>query len=337
MRNQFAWLGLLCLLALGCRSKTETATPEKSGLQPVTLALNWYPEAEHGGFYAALAHGYYREEGLDVTIIPGGPKGPVVQNVAGGRATFGVDNADKILLGRVQDAEVVAVMAPLQTSPRCILVHAAAGIMSFDDLRKLERLGISGGQAFAQYLQKHVNLDGVKIVPYPGNVAEFLLDKNYGQQAYSFSEPYVAEKEGSDPQCLMVSELGFNPYTSVLITSGETIRQQPELVARMVRASVRGWRKYLNEPDETNRAIHEQNPQMDLDILAYGVNALRPLCLPDGLPDERLGQMTAERWQTLADQLLEIEAVKRREPLNVDVAFTTEFLKPRKTRNDTNE
>ena len=328
---------LLLVLTVGCRPKSETTAPMVSAtnrdvvvetrIEDVTLALNWFPEAEHGGFYAALVHGYFAEEGLNVTIRGGGPKVPVIADVASGVVEFGVDNADKLLLGRVQQADVVAVMAPIQDSPRCIMVHKSEGIASLKDLagRKPFTLAMNTGQPFAQFLMKQVDLSGAQITSYPGNVAQFLLEPKYGQQAYNFSEPFVAEQQGGDPVCLMLSELGFNTYTSLLITRGELIEQQPELVAKMTRASIRGWKKYLAEPDETNRHIHEQNTQMGLDVLAFGVGALKPLCLPHDFAAERLGTMTAERWQSLTSQMTEIGSLPA-DSVKPEAAFTLRFV-----------
>lgn len=335
---RFALLPLIVFVVfvLGCDTPSApavTPSPSKAASATaatpvdVTLALNWFPEAEHGGFYAALAHNYYADEGLNVTIRPGGPKVPVIADVASGTVEFGVDNADKLLLGRVQQADVVAVMAPIQDSPRCIMVHKGEGIAKLEDLagRKPFTLAMNTGQPFAQFLMKRVNLAEARIISYPGNVAQFLLEPKYGQQAYNFSEPFVAEQQGSDPVCLMLSELGFNTYTSLLITRGELIEKQPELVARMTRASIRGWKKYLAEPAETNRHIHEQNPQMGLDVLAFGVAALKPLCLPNDFAEERLGEMTTGRWQSLTSQMTEIGSLPQ-DFAKPDAAFTTRFL-----------
>ena len=328
---------LLIVFALGCDTTSAPAiTPSTSKTVPataatpvdVTLALNWFPEAEHGGFYAALVHNYFADEGLNVTIRGGGPKVPVIADVASGTVEFGVDNADKLLLGRVQQADVVAVMAPIQDSPRCIMVHKSEGLSKLEDLagRKPFTLAMNTGQPFAQFLMKRVNLIEAQITSYPGNVAQFLLEPKYGQQAYNFSEPFVAEQQGGDPVCLMLSELGFNTYTSLLITRGELIEKQPDLVARMTRASIRGWKKYLAEPDETNKHIHEQNSQMGLDVLTFGVKALKPLCLPKDFAEERLGEMTAERWQSLTSQMTEIGSLPK-DSIKPAAAYTTRFLK----------
>jgi len=170
-----------------------------------------------------------------------------------------------------------------------------------------------------------VDLTDIQIVAYPGNVVQFLSQPDYGQQAYSFSEPFVAEQKESDPVCLMLSEIGFNTYTSLLITRRELIDQQPELVAKMTRASIRGWEKYLSDPVETNQHIHTLNPEMGLEVLEFGVKALTPLCLPNDVSPVRLGQMSVERWKTLVEQMIEIGSLT--DPMTKpESAFTTQFL-----------
>ncbi len=316
----------LCVLT-GCRSEESSApsgSPAADGTIKVSLQLNWTPEAEHGGFYAALVHGDYADEGLDVEILPGGPGIPVIKLVDLGNAMFGVTNADDVLLQNAQGTDVVAVLAPIQTSPRCIMVHASSGIESLDQLGRVSTLAMNSSKPFAMFLKQKVDLSNVRIVD-GAAIPKFVDDATYAQQAYIFSEPFVAEKAGSDPRSLLVSDLGFNPYTSVLIATSQTVRENPELVRKLVRASQRGWEKYLADPSEANAAIHALNPAMESDILAYGATAMKPLCAV-AEPDAPLGHMTAERWQTLHAQMIQIEALKP-DAVAVEKAFTLEFLR----------
>ena len=301
----------------GCGSpdmSTSQPPVEKKSAQPaavrtqITLALNWFPEAEHGGYYAAQVRGFFEEENLEVKILPGGPGAPVIQLLTAQRATFAVGNADQVLTGRNEEADVVALMAPLQMSPRCIMVHEKSGIQKLEDLQGLT-LAISAGRAFALYMQKKLSLKDVRIVGYPGNVTNFLQDPNFAQQGYVFSEPFVAREKGGDPRALMVSELGFNPYTSLLLVNGKTLREQRELVEKVTRASIRGWQSYLENPGQVNDHIHGLNEEMGRDILDYGAKILQDLCLPEGMAKEELGRMTERRWQELADQLVEIDLI----------------------------
>ena len=180
-------------------------------------------------------------------------------------------------------------------------------------------LGMSAGRAFALYMQKHLPMENVKLVGYPGSPAIFLNDESFGQQAYVFSEPFVAKQSGGDPKVLMVSDLGYNPYTSLLITTQKNLTENRDLIDRMVRASKKGWIKYLQSPADTNKHLHALNEEMGLDILAFGAETLRNLCLPENMPEEQLGQMTADRWQQLRDQLIEIELID--ETVDANSAF----------------
>jgi NitT/TauT family transport system substrate-binding protein len=315
----------LFAVAPGCSREAPHANdPSSTKAQPVhvRLLLNWYPEAEHGGYYAALREGYYREAGLDVEIVKGGPQAPVVPQVDRGQMEFGIANADGLVLARAEDATVVALMAPLQTSPRVIMVHAASGIKDFHDLKNLTLA--MNPQPFATFLERHVALEGVTVVPYQGSVAAFLSDPNFAQQAYVFSEPFTAQQQGGDPQSLLVAELGFNPYTSVLFTSEQYLQEHETIVSKIVAASVRGWRHYIDHPTETNKYLHVVNPEITVEALAYGVESLKPLVLDENSKNA-VGAMMLERWQTLVNQLEEMDLIKPG-AVAADQAFTTRFL-----------
>jgi NitT/TauT family transport system substrate-binding protein len=322
MRGMGRLVVLAVALLTGVGGCGRHATPEAD--RPVRLALNWFPEAEHGGFYAAQVHGLYAADGVRVEILGGGPDAPVIQRVATGDATFGVTNADDVLLARVQGAPVVALLASYQVNPRCIMVHAASGIDSIAELRDLT-LAMSQRPAFSHYLRHRFPLPGVTIVPYPGNVTQFLADPAYAQQGYVFSEPYVARAQGSDPRALLVAQVGFNPYAGVLIATEETVRQRAPMVGAVVRASVRGWQHYLEDPAATNAEIHRLNPEMALDVLSFGARESRPLVLDAVAQEHGVGYMTAERWQTLLSQMVESELIA---PGAVEAApaFTTALL-----------
>ena len=290
----------------------------------VRLALNWFPEAEHGGFYAAVVHHLYRARKVEVEILGGGPEAPVIQQVATGAVEFGVTNADDVLNARAQEATVVAIMAPYQINPRCIMVHSASDIARIGDIGNIT-LALSQRPAFSHYLQKKYPFPGVKLVPYPGNVTQFLMDPNFAQQGYVFSEPFVARRLGASPRALLVSDTGFNPYASVLVATEETIARQPELVKAVVRATVEGWGIYLDNPGKTNAHIHRLNPEMGLDILDFGARESRPLVLDEVAEKHGIGHMSQERWQILLNQMIEAELI---EPgaIDVDRAFSTKFL-----------
>ena len=321
---------LFAISALFLASCSETPTGPQNqdagsteeNLQ-ITLALNWLPEAEHGGFYAALLNGDYEKEGLAVKILPGGPGSPVIQRVGSKRVTFAISNADRIALGRAQDAKVVALMAPLQHSPRCIMVHEESGIQSLKELENLT-LAMSDAPAFSHFMRDRLELKNVQIVRYTGSIAHFLRDKKFAQQGYVFSEPVVAKREGAKPRVLMVSELGFDPYSSVLITHEDLIKEQPELVQKFVRASIKGWSDYLlKDSAKVHAHIQSINPEMPVEVLDQGLDALKKLCLNE--QGKFQGEMTGNRWQQLVEQLEQIKLLEAN-AVQPQELYTREFL-----------
>ena len=304
--------GLLATLLMfaGCGDGGRSANEDNdAGLTKVDLALNWYAEAEHGGYVAADELGYFRESGLNVSIRQGGPGAPnlVIQELAAGRIEFAVSNADLVVLARAKGVPVVAVAAPLQQSPRCIMVHESSGFNSLNDLKNVE-LAISDSRPFALWMKKTLPLTDVTMVPYSGQIGEFLQKDNFAQQGYIFSEPFLAKENGGDPKALMLSDIGFNPYSSLLVTTEDVLKERPTLVSTVVSASVRGWRSYLAEPEVINAAINKENEDMTLAALAYGAEAMRPLCeSADGKPQ---CHMTLERWTTLVRQIEELGEIE---------------------------
>ncbi|MCA9215616.1 MAG: ABC transporter substrate-binding protein [Planctomycetales bacterium] len=324
-RSSLRALLLPMLFVVGCNDSQDTsnvATSDGEKLAPVTLALNWLPDSQHGGFFAAQVHGFFAEQRLDVTISPGGPNAPVAQKVALNQAQFGVGNSDQLLMARQQEMDVVAVFAAMQNSPRCIMVHSETGITRLADLKDVT-LAVGAGKAFVEFMKRSLPLDGVTTVPYTGSIAPFLNDQNFAQQAYVFSEPHVAKSRGANVHSMMVSELGFNPYSSCLFVNGKVLRNDPTLVKKMVAAVRKGWQQYLADPYETNLAIQRANPEMNTESLQYGAEAIRQLCVP-GDDVGSVGQMNDTRWQTIAKQLAELGFLN--DASQYSAAFTTRFL-----------
>ena len=290
---------MIALLLFAC----GTPAPVAGGpvVRPVTVALNWFPEPEFGGIYEADLGGAYEQAGFDVTIQAGGAGAPVIPQVATGRVAFGVAMADEVVLARAQGANVVAVFATYQQSPRCILVHAARGLTDLSQLTS-GTLALEEGVPDAQWITKKYGFAGVQRVPFGGGVTQWMLDPNYAQQAFVTSEPLVAKRGGGDPQCLMVSDTGYNPYANVLITSGALIHDDPGMVDSFVAATKKGWAAYLADPARGNAEIAKLNPALTADMLAEMAAAQAPLVTsPTGL-----GSMERARWETLVGQLQEI-------------------------------
>jgi NitT/TauT family transport system substrate-binding protein len=313
-------------LAVGCGGgeKEKAAAGGAGSPAPVSIVLNWFPEMEHGGFYAAEVEGLYAKENLSVTIAPGGVDVPVIALVATGRHQFGVANADDLILGRAEGADLVALFAPMQDSPRVIMVHADSGINSLSDLKNMT-LAMGIGSGFSEFIRKKYPLEGVTVVPYPGSIGVFLENRNFAQQAYNISEPFVAKKNGGNPRNIFVSEYGYNPYTSIMVVSRDYLETNRDTVRRVVRASLAGWEIYMKDPARTNAHINKQNPEMGLDILEFGVGEMQDLVYTDDAKASGLGTMTPDRWSGMVKVMEEVGLIKAGVVKPAD-CFTAEFL-----------
>lgn len=331
----FGLLTICGLLIAGCNQPDNSSAnpvapksesnPSGSTKDKVVLQLNWYPEAEHGGFYAAKIHGIFEKYNLDVEILPGGRSSTVPQELTIGRIQFGIINADELVLARQEGVDIVSLMAPLQTSPRCLLVRTDSGIKGFDQLAGLT-LQLGAGQPFIEFLKSKGYLENVKIVPYQGSVAGLVAGTGIGQQAYVFSEPLLAEQQNVPVTSLMVSDAGFNPYTSLLAASTEYTKTNSELVRRMVKACKAGWQKYLESPDETNKYIITQNEHgLTAEALNYGVEKMKPLCINDEVKLDSVGKMTTTRWEELVKQMTDLKLVDSSK-VTASQCFRADFL-----------
>jgi NitT/TauT family transport system substrate-binding protein len=259
----------VCLVLGGCRQQ-QTA----SGLTPVKLQTDWYPQAEHGGFYDAQIRGYYKDEGLDVTILPGGPYANSDQALSTGAVQFAMGSSDHVLQVIGNGVPLVAIAATMQHDPQAVMVHRDSPIHSFQDLdghAVAIRLGLS---TWFDYLVKRYQLKNVREVPATYSVANFLADPGYIQQIFVTSEPFFARQAGVQVRTMLISETGYDPYR-VMVTSRAFLQQHPETVAKFVRASLRGWRDYLTHPDDINAAIGKLNPAMSVPQMKFSYEALR--------------------------------------------------------------
>ena len=275
----------------------------------IRLALNWKPDPQFGGFYAAP----YQAHGLNVEILPGGAGTPTIQMVGAGSAEFGVVSADELVVARSQGNDVVALFAVFQNNPQGIMVHASRKLASLADLFQARgTVALQRGLPYARLLEKKYRFDKVKIVPSPGgDISAFLADKNFAQQCFIASEPLTAKHQGADVQVFPVSDAGYNPYTTVLTTSGDFLRKDPDRAKAMVAVVREGWRSYLDDPKPTNQRMNQLNPSMAPEMFAEVAEAQKPFIETGETQRNGLGSMTKDRWAMLIAQLKELGDIQQ--------------------------
>src|SRR5882724_6684331 len=251
----------------------------QNALDKVSCGSNWVAEAEHGGFYQALADGTYRQYGLDVTIVPGGPQ---VNNrlllIAGKIDFFMSANSLQSFDAVAQNIPTVAVAALFQKDPLVLLAHPDQGIEKLEDLKNLTLLvGAEGFATYFQWLKADFGFNEAKVKPYTFNPQPFLADKRSAMQGYVTSEPYAIEKQGGfKPKIFLLADQGFDAYSTLIETRRDLVDKKPDLVQRFVDASVVGWANYLyGDNKAANALIKRHNPEMADELLAYSVATMR--------------------------------------------------------------
>ncbi len=321
-----AWCVLLLFAAVmlqGCKQHSN-----QNGLIPVKIQTDWYPQPEHGGFYTALAKGYYKDAGLDVQIVPGGPYVTAEQQVSVGAAQFGMSSSDRMIKAAVGGQSLVAVGATMQHDPQAVMVHAESPVHSFADLNG-HAVAIRPGSTWFEYIVSRYNLKDVREKPATFSVANFIQDPDYMQQIFVTSEPFYVKKAGQPIRTLLISETGYDPYR-VFFTSHSYAQQHPEVVAKFVQASLRGWRDYLKDPQVAHAMIQKLNPAMDPALMLFSYEALRDGHFIDGAGDasanttDHLGQFDAQRWTAMEHLLLNLKVIAA--PMDPASVYTTQFL-----------
>jgi len=313
-------LGLL--LGSGCAREHPASAP--GGLRKVVLQSDWFPQAEHGGFYQALAKGYYREAGLDVEILPGGPGATIKLNVAKGVADFGLYRSDDVIVAASRGLPLIMVAAVLQHDPEALLVHEASPVRTLRDLAGRSVIA-PPSMTWIPYVQKRY---GIKFDLRPLNygLAMFLSDPDAIQQCMLTSEPFFALQHGVRVRTVRLADSGYDPYHTI-ICRRELVRTSPELVRAFVAASIRGWRDYLTgDPAPAFALIRQCNPQMSAEQLTYSRSALiaNELVRGDPAKGEDIGQISIERIQRQIAALGEFKIIAQ--PVNTASVVTRQFL-----------
>ena len=299
-------------------------------LDKVRFGTNWVAEPEHGGFYQALADGTYRQYGLDVTIVPGGPQ---VNN----RILLPVGRLDFFMSANLLQAfdavahkvPTISVAAMFQKDPQVLIAHPDAGVENFEDLKKLTLFVSKEGVAtYFQWMKSEFGFSEAKVKPYTFNPQPFLADKNSAMQGYVTSEPYAIEQQGGfRPKIFLLADYGFDTYSTLIETRRDLVENKPDLVRRFVEASILGWYHFLYDDNAPARAlIRKDNPEMTDALIAYSVENLKRYGIVNSGDTLKLGigAMTDARVESFFDKMARAGVVDR--AVDFRKAYTPQFV-----------
>ena len=296
-------------------------------LTKLVFSTDWLAQAEHGGFYQALAEGTYRKYGLDVEIRMGGPQVNGLQLLAAGRLDVAMADALQVLSAVEQKVPVVAIAATFQKNPTVLIAHP--GVARIEDLKgKPIAIGAASNTTVWPWLRQKYGFTDDQKRPYGFSVQPFLADPALSQQGFVTSEPFSIEKGGITPAVFLLADLGYPPYSEALAVTRQTLGRKRDALERFIRASAEGWKSYLANPAPGNALIKRSNPQMSDELLAYGVRKLKEYAIVDGGDARTRGllTMTDARWQATIDFLRSAGLAKR--GIDYSRAWTLDLVKP---------
>jgi NitT/TauT family transport system substrate-binding protein len=311
---------------------TVAAAQAASGqtLDKISFGTNWVAEAEHGGFFQAVADGTYKAYGLDVAIVPGGPN---VNNrallLAGKLDFFMTANTLQSFDAVANNVPVVAIAAMFQKDPQVLVAHPESNVTKLEDLKPLTLfVSKEGLVTYFQWLKSEYGFSEEKIKPYTFNAQPFLADKKSAMQGYVTSEPYLVEKQaGFKPAVILLADHGFNTYSTLIETRRELTEKKPDLVQRFVDASVIGWYNYLyGDNTAANAMIRKLNPEMTDDLISYSVKTMKEHGIVDSGDSlkDGIGAMSDERMASFFDKMVRAGVVKR--DIDFRKAYTLRFI-----------
>jgi NitT/TauT family transport system substrate-binding protein len=320
-----AWLMASPVFA---QSSAQSATDGK--LDKVSFGTNWIAEAEHGGFFQAVADGTYRKYGLDVTIVPGGPNSNNRMLLIAGKLDFFMAANTLMSFDAItNDVPVVSVAAVFQKDPQVLLTHPETKATKLEDLRPLTVfISKEGMTTYFQWLKSEYGFNEKNVRPYNFNPQPFIATPQSAMQGYVTSEPYSVEKSaGWKPGIFLLSDYGYNSYSTLIETRQDVIDKKPDLVQRFVDASVVGWYNYLyGDNAAANAMIKQLNPEMTDELLAYSIAKMKDYGIVDSGDSLKngIGAMTDERVASFFEKMVRAGVV--RSDVDYRKSYTLRFI-----------
>jgi len=320
------------VIAVAAACVLAAAALPASALDKVTFGTDWKAQAEHGGFYQAIAAGIYRKHGLEVELRQGGPQVNQAQLLAAGRLDFNIASNSFIPLNFVkQSIPMVAVAAMFQKDPAVLIAHQGVGNDSLADLKgKPIMIGGDTRVGWWLFLKAKFGYTDDQIRTYNFNTAPFLADKDAVQQGYLTSEPLLIEKAGVKPNVFLIADAGYASYAAIIETSQKLVHDKPDLVQRFVDASIEGWESYLNgDAAPGNALIKQDNPEQNDELITYAIAKMKQYGIVDSgdAKASGIGAMSDARWQSFFT-VMAGEGLYPKD-LKVQAAYTLRFVNRR--------
>lgn len=323
-----------CALGLAGAGALLMPLPRRArgqALDKLSFHTDWRAQAEHGGYYQAIAAGLYKKAGIECELRPGGPSLNIGQLLLAGRVDMIMSNSFEAFTFAREQAPFFTIASIFQKDPQVLIAHPGSGFDSFEKLKgRVLLIGAGGRVTYWPFLRKKYGLKDEQLRPYNFQMAPFLANPNAVQQGFLSSEPYsIAQALGKPPEVMLIADAGFSAYQTTIAISKKLAKEKRELIQRFVDATLEGWAQYLKGgpgAEAANALIKRDNPDQTDDRIAYAIKVLneRGIVMSGDALKGGIGAMSDARWQGFYDSMVDVEVLPK--GLNVRDAYTLEFV-----------
>jgi ABC-type nitrate/sulfonate/bicarbonate transport system substrate-binding protein len=236
------WITALCIFA------TSVTFAQDRRLEPVSLQLKWTHQFQFAGYYLAVERGYYREAGLDVTILEGGPTIDVADAVVSGRADFGVGTSE-LMLDFAAGKPVVVLGVVYQHSPLVLATRSDHGVRTLEDLRgRAIMMEESASDLLAMLRLEGLSVGDFSIVPHTPETSAWHNATVAAVSTYTSDEPFLLDQTGIEYRLYYPEAYGIDFYGDNFFTRSDIALERPQLARAFREATNRGWEDARSDP-----------------------------------------------------------------------------------------
>ena len=269
----------------------------------VSLRLPWFPNSQFSGSYVASAKGYFAEEGLDVTINPGGFDVNSITLVAAGSDTFGLHDTGSLLFAAAEDIPLMTVATYFHKHPGAVMALADSGIETLEDFVG-KRIGFAEGGPWqltqAMLAKNGIDIDELEQVAIGFDLAPILDGSVDLKTVFSTNEPILAELQGFPARVFIPYDYGVETSANALFTTQDYFEDNPEVVCGIVRAISRGWEFAFENPEEALDIVIAIDPEnLDREKEARSLEAIKDAVLTPDAAADGIGSIKHSRWETV--------------------------------------
>lgn len=323
-RSRYAWKPVLFLIIAGVVLSACTSKTPLPPLTKITFQLKWLHDAQFGGFYAAEQKGYYANERLAVTFVPGAPDIDVQKSVVEGKAQFGLAGAVELISGRAEGKPVRAIATTYRRSPTVFFALANTGITRPQDFvgKKIRAVSDQPLVLHAMMTRVGIRPDQYTEVSLPSDLKLFASGKVPVWGAYATILVLMAQQAGYQVNIIYPDDYGVHLYGDTIFANDDLIANNPDLVRRFLRATLKGWIYAVENPTDIGPMVVKYKPDADA---ALEIAKMTSSLMFVNTGEDYIGWMKPEVWAGMEKTLRKQGVLTK--PLDVTQVYTMQFLK----------